>query len=89
MRTNTTLKVLLTAGLLALTGCETVPERAQQVGDDIAEANDAILETAERTVCFGASAGALTRRYGTNPERFQAWQKFCQHGTWPTSDPVQ
>lgn len=38
---------------------------------------DALLENAEFVICRAAPVGAVTRRYGTTPELFAAWQRIC------------
>ena len=69
--------------LLLLAGCATVDQRADEVGDKVASANDTVLSQSERATCYGASTGAVYRRYGGDPERFNYWTKFCGHKTWP------
>lgn len=35
------------------------------------------LDTSERFICNDSSIGAIKRRYGSSPERANAWKQFC------------
>lgn len=59
--------VLMAAVLLG--GCAGVVQRA-------AEAHDTALESAEWTICHGASVGSIRRAYGS-PDRAAVWRQLC------------
>jgi hypothetical protein len=61
------------AAALLLSGCVTTA----QIADRGAEVSDAALEASEWTVCRASTVGAVLRRYGTSPERMEAWRLLC------------
>lgn len=61
------------AAALLLSGCA----YTDLIADRAAEASDSALEASEWTVCRAASVGAVLRRYGTSPERMEAWRLLC------------
>lgn len=60
---------ILIAALALLGGCASVIQRA-------AEANDSALESAEWTICNGASVGSIRRAYGS-ADRAAVWRQLC------------
>jgi hypothetical protein len=69
---KTSLALLLAA--LALSGCETLVSVEKKAVD----AADGVLVGAEWTICRAATVGSVLRRYGTSPERMNAWVSLCQ-----------
>lgn len=76
---------LFAVGLLA--GCAQFTERRDEVVQKAADFNDEALVTSEIIVCRGASVGSIIRRYGTNPEVWEAWKKLCLRPADPSIPP--
>jgi len=64
------MKLVILVSAIALSGCGTLGVVAQKGAD----ANDAALDGAEFTICEGASIGAVRRKYGSQPEK---WESLC------------
>jgi len=78
--------ILIAAGLaLALAGCST-PQGAALL-DEIekrgASEADAALAVGVWSTCKAPTAGALTRRWGSDPAAFRSWAEFCNYVTFP------
>jgi hypothetical protein len=69
-----TANLALPLAALLLTGCAGTLDYAATRGADV---SDAALEASEWTVCRAATVGAVLRRYGTSPERMEAWRRLC------------
>lgn len=46
------------------------------MADKASEINDEALNTAEFTICHGASVGSIRRHYGS-PEKSKIWAELC------------
>ncbi len=55
------MKFLLVILTIAMSGCSAI----ERVAASAAAANDSAIESAEFTICSGASVGAIERRYNT------------------------
>jgi len=44
--------------------------------DKVSEINDEALNTAEFTICHGATVGSIRRHYGS-PEKSKIWAELC------------
>lgn len=76
--------VMIGFALMLVTGCSSMEkaiDRAEDVSlqaiDNIERADDLYLEVNEKRYCGGATNGALSRRYGNNPELVQAYNDLC------------
>lgn len=58
-----------------LTGCAAL----QTLTGKAATVNDEALNTAEWTICYAASIGAIRRKYST-PEKAKVWRELCSTG---------
>ena len=64
--------IIILAAIILLSGCSTLSGLADKAG----EINDEALNTAEFTICHGASVGSIRRHYGS-PERSKIWAELC------------
>lgn len=71
MCTSKLLTFMFSILLFTLSGCSATVA----VVEKGAEINDSALEAAEFTICQAASIGAIQRRYGDSPER---WNALCK-----------
>lgn len=70
---------IVTALVVLLAGCmggarDVIAERG-------AEASDQGLQDAEWYLCHASPVGAIKRRYGTSPERVEAYRELCSTST--------
>ena len=73
---NKTIFVIITASVV-ITGCETFDKYSTQSTDMLKEAGDHQLILSEKAYCNSISDGALSRRYGENPEIQKARDELC------------
>ncbi len=64
--------LLLMPLLILLSSCSIL----SGITDKASEVNDAALNTAEFTICHGASVGSVRRHYGS-PEKSKIWAELC------------
>ena len=71
------LAVIAVIVVALLAGCSTVSNYGLKTINTIEQANDQSLAVAEKAYCDGPTDGALTRRYGENPEIQKARNELC------------
>ena len=71
------LRVAALGAAFVLAACGTAVELRDLAVVKGAEAYDEALITSEIFMCRGASIGSVLRRYGTAPDRAQAWRTLC------------
>lgn len=59
-----------------LPGCSSLMPYLQEGIEEAAKMNDAALDSAEFTICQGASIGSILRKFKTEEER-QLWRAMC------------
>ncbi len=65
----------IAAVFLLLGACGSV--YSSTVVDKAASSADDVLLAAEWTACYGASVGAVKRKYGQSVERAEAYKNYC------------
>lgn len=73
--------LILIAVLMLLSACGVTrkgDEIRDKVRDTVASVADQGLENAESLLCFASTVGSVRRRYGSNPERWESYWRFCQ-----------
>lgn len=71
---KTVLVLLMMALLSGCAGWQVVQAGVARNGALVA---DEALETAEWAVCEAPTMGAWQRRYGSQPDRAEAWRRLC------------
>jgi len=71
--------------LLSLSGCSTPQGSAvlAKIATTGAEEADKALDVAIWGTCKAPTAGAITRKWGSDPVAFRKWAEFCDYVTFP------
>lgn len=84
MKTHKSLLLLIV--VLAVSACS----QSSVIRAKVSQGYDKALDTAEFTLCYAASIGSIRRKYGTSPDKMEAWRRLCSEVSFsPFIKPVK